>query len=46
MTHKSPRNMPDCPERLAGVRTRRMAAAEETLEQIRPGLDNDTSYVL
>ena len=45
MAHKSPRNMSDCPERLTGVRTRRMAAAEETPEQMRSGLDNDTSDV-
>ena len=45
MAHKSPRNMSDFPERLTGVRTRRMAAAEETPEQMRSGLDNDTSDV-
>ena len=45
MAHKSPRNMSDCPEHLTGVRTRRMAAAEETPEQMRSGLDNDASNV-
>ena len=45
MAHKSPRNLSDCPERLTGVRTRRMAAAEKTPEQMRSGLDNDTSDV-
>ena len=45
MAHKSPRNIPDCPERLTGVRTRRMAAAEEAPEMMRSGIDHDTSDV-
>ena len=45
MAHKSPRIMSDCPERLTGVRTRRMAAAEEAPEMMRSCLDNDRSDV-